>query len=401
MGGAASFKPFRNVTFPFFFFFPVIITTTLTPLIIARSHDDSVETNVTSLQFPSLEYDNRAASAPVTSSNQNSAFETFKPSTPVLVGILTALFSLALLLLVYLKHFKGGNTVAVNPNAQTSDERKNSGIDRDVIESLPMFRFESLRGPKNGLDCAVCLMRFEDPEVLRLLPKCKHAFHAECVDTWLDAHSTCPLCRYKVDPSDVVLVDDATRAKSRSTDEELDIERGIIGNQDDDASEGVERDEGTLELVLHTTNGNAGTTSFESEERIKRGDEEAEGKSAEHRLEHRIIVSRPCSPDGGVHHRWSDVGPSDLLYLKPEMITWKARGRGRGGGGGGRSIGDNNSNNNNIVGEVDVRCVSEMTGMRRFENVERREQEEQPCEGVDSGGWVGSPGHNHREMYGG
>ncbi|KAG9140697.1 hypothetical protein Leryth_006891 [Lithospermum erythrorhizon] len=30
---------------------------------------------------------------------------------------------------------------------------------------------------------------------LRLLPTCSHAFHMNCIDTWLLSNSTCPLCR--------------------------------------------------------------------------------------------------------------------------------------------------------------------------------------------------------------
>ncbi|KAF1865942.1 hypothetical protein Lal_00041723 [Lupinus albus] len=32
-------------------------------------------------------------------------------------------------------------------------------------------------------------------EILRLLPKCHHAFHLPCIDTWLASHTNCPMCR--------------------------------------------------------------------------------------------------------------------------------------------------------------------------------------------------------------
>ncbi|KAH9611803.1 hypothetical protein KSS87_010626 [Heliosperma pusillum] len=63
-----------------------------------------------------------------------------------------------------------------------------------VIDSLPLFTYDRLTA-KNGGDCAVCLSKFERNDVLRLLPVCCHAFHAECIDTWLSANLTCPLCR--------------------------------------------------------------------------------------------------------------------------------------------------------------------------------------------------------------
>ncbi|XP_021731375.1 RING-H2 finger protein ATL13-like [Chenopodium quinoa] len=70
-----------------------------------------------------------------------------------------------------------------------------AGVDQSYIDTLPVFQYKAIIGLKDPFDCAVCLCEFEPDDKLRLLPKCSHAFHVDCIDTWLLSHSTCPLCR--------------------------------------------------------------------------------------------------------------------------------------------------------------------------------------------------------------
>ncbi|KAJ4973693.1 hypothetical protein NE237_006867 [Protea cynaroides] len=70
-----------------------------------------------------------------------------------------------------------------------------SGLDQAFIDALPVFLYEELMGLKEPFDCAVCLSEFSEQDKLRLLPMCSHAFHINCIDTWLLSNSTCPLCR--------------------------------------------------------------------------------------------------------------------------------------------------------------------------------------------------------------
>ena len=52
-------------------------------------------------------------------------------------------------------------------------------------------------------ECSVCLSEFEEEDQGRLLPKCGHAFHVDCIDTWFRSSSTCPLCRAPVQPENM------------------------------------------------------------------------------------------------------------------------------------------------------------------------------------------------------
>ncbi|TVU08684.1 hypothetical protein EJB05_42095, partial [Eragrostis curvula] len=53
--------------------------------------------------------------------------------------------------------------------------------------------------------CSVCLGAFEFGEMVRLLPVCLHLFHVECIDMWLAAHTTCPVCRSGTDPTQMTM----------------------------------------------------------------------------------------------------------------------------------------------------------------------------------------------------
>ncbi|XP_022134384.1 E3 ubiquitin-protein ligase ATL4-like [Momordica charantia] len=67
---------------------------------------------------------------------------------------------------------------------------------RDDLEKLPCFEFMAME-ERNGspVDCAVCLGKFEMGDKCRMLPLCKHSFHARCVDEWLLVTPICPICR--------------------------------------------------------------------------------------------------------------------------------------------------------------------------------------------------------------
>ncbi|KAJ6810975.1 E3 ubiquitin-protein ligase RHA1B-like [Iris pallida] len=47
--------------------------------------------------------------------------------------------------------------------------------------------------------CSVCLCRLEERDVVRELGNCRHAFHKQCIDAWVDMGKiTCPLCRLQL-----------------------------------------------------------------------------------------------------------------------------------------------------------------------------------------------------------
>lgn len=354
-----------------------------------------IATNSSSNSPPPMSSENHGRSVP------------FRPSMVVIIVVLAGIFSVVFLVLLYAKHCTGDGIVVVTATpTRAATARKNSGIDRGVVESLPVFRFGSLRGQKEGLDCAVCLNRFDSNEVLRLLPKCKHAFHVECVDTWLDAHSTCPLCRYRVDPEDILLVDRNPPPESRqnSTHEvvlDVNVNVNPIGNKrfsgrhSSGGEKGILRSNSHDPMALRRSLDSAGVRKKSQSLRAigsydyprKDGLLSTSLDRGNSRVEHRIIVS---SNSSRAHDRWSDAQPSDLLYLGSEMIMSDSRrflstsrsrqqqhSNGTDGNGnelrrwGGASSGGRNNTNTNTISNnsntvMNGRSVSEITGFSRF-----------------------------------
>ncbi|KAD7479865.1 hypothetical protein E3N88_03001 [Mikania micrantha] len=83
--------------------------------------------------------------------------------------------------------------------------RFTGGLDDDVLVTFPTSVYSETTMPHkfgtgtgtvvNGSGCSICLSDYMPADVVRVLPECGHLFHVGCVDTWLKAHATCPVCR--------------------------------------------------------------------------------------------------------------------------------------------------------------------------------------------------------------
>ena len=87
--------------------------------------------------------------------------------------------------------------------AELTASRSLENPSRNLLSSFKYKKGSTTQDPGGEYECAVCLSVFEDGEEVRQLPRCKHSFHAPCIDMWLYSHFDCPLCRASVDPSPV------------------------------------------------------------------------------------------------------------------------------------------------------------------------------------------------------
>ncbi|CAM0880377.1 unnamed protein product [Alopecurus aequalis] len=87
---------------------------------------------------------------------------------------------------------------AAAPGAARAVKKRPAGLGEDAIAALPKFEYRYTGDESDRWECAICLCAMTDGEVARQLPRCMHVFHRACVDLWLVAQTTCPVCRAEV-----------------------------------------------------------------------------------------------------------------------------------------------------------------------------------------------------------
>lgn len=303
--------------------------------------------------------------------------QTVQPSKVVVIIVLSIMFAITFFLLFYVKFCRVRTRESLNPNpsfhnGQTpSRSSRISGIERQVIETLPFFKFSSLKGSKEGLECTVCLSKFEDSEILRLLPKCKHAFHMNCIDKWLESHSTCPLCRYKVEEGDIKTFTHSLSSRFLRVPSNL--------NQDPNVEIFVQR-----EPSHRGSSGFSIGSSFWDMGKSKKEEFliDQEGGSTKwkpvHKFNHKIVISGVVT-----RSRWSDLNSSDLLSLTCDMIIDDVSSKrfspleftnSEKFGGTSRFPCTKNEEENSFVAldPNEKRCMSEMANVPRFAGISKQ-----------------------------
>ncbi|KAI4364573.1 hypothetical protein MLD38_020647 [Melastoma candidum] len=137
--------------------------------------------------------------------SQYPPYPRFNPSMAVIIAVLIAALFFMAFFSIYIRHCSEplSSPSAVGNRRASAAAAASRGLDPAVVATFPTFVYANVKGLKLGkgaLECAVCLNEFEDDETLRLIPKCDHVFHPDCIDAWLASHVTCPVCRANLVP---------------------------------------------------------------------------------------------------------------------------------------------------------------------------------------------------------
>ncbi|KAL4640436.1 RING finger protein 150-like [Arapaima gigas] len=106
--------------------------------------------------------------------------------------IVLMIISLAWLVFYYIQRFRYAN-------ARDRNQRRLGDAAKKAISKLQVrtIRKGDKETESDFDNCAVCIEGYKPNDVVRILP-CKHVFHKNCVDPWLQDHRTCPMCKMNI-----------------------------------------------------------------------------------------------------------------------------------------------------------------------------------------------------------
>lgn len=90
----------------------------------------------------------------------------------------------------------------ITGEVEMQTQETTTGLSPGNMEKLPSYNYNNGGGnviASETATCAICLESFCFGDRCRLLPQCKHSFHADCVDSWLLKCALCPICRHGVE----------------------------------------------------------------------------------------------------------------------------------------------------------------------------------------------------------
>ncbi|KAF4357983.1 hypothetical protein F8388_008491 [Cannabis sativa] len=110
----------------------------------------------------------------------------------------------------HFRRTRSGNLSGTTGATSSDTIAAHNGLDLAIIKTFPTFTYSTVKDVQEeddryGLECAICLVEFENDSLLRLLTVCYHVFHQECVDLWLESHKTCPVCRRELDSAPLAI----------------------------------------------------------------------------------------------------------------------------------------------------------------------------------------------------
>lgn len=128
----------------------------------------------------------------------------------------------------------------------------NQGLDDSIIRDIPAFQFRREEEIRSVFGCVVCLNEFQEQDMLRVLPKCSHAFHLDCIDIWLQGNANCPLCRTSISGTTRYPIDQIIAPRSSPQSSQPYTDSLIGGDEDFVVIElGGEVGEGSVSVTQH------------------------------------------------------------------------------------------------------------------------------------------------------